>query len=104
EVSRLLRHGGLWLADRRAALGGRPPGDGRNLLVLHPGRAGARRAPPRRRQARTDPRAARTAGEAAGLALLALLLLRVRRLHRARTLAAALLHRRLRPRYHDGRP
>ena len=67
------------------------------------GRPAARGAPAQRGQARVAVGHAGAAEEHPGLALLALLLLRVRRLRGARAVAAALPDRRLRPRHHHRR-
>ena len=82
-------------------LGRRHRPDGHRLLVRDNGRSGAARAPRSRREARQRLARACAAEEHPGLALFALLLLRLRRLRRAVAVAAALYDQRLRRRHHD---
>ena len=77
----------------------RPGGDGGDLLPVRQGRPDAHATPGERRSGAEPCRATRAAQEAAGLALLALLFLRVRRLRGAGAMAAALPRQRLRPRH-----
>ena len=103
QVRRALRDGRLRLGGGGAGLGYRPGGDGGDLLPLRQRRPDAHAAPGERRSGAEPRRAARAAEEAAGLALLALLFLRVRRLRGAGAVAAALSRQRLRPRHQHRR-
>ena len=103
QVRRSLHHGCLRLEDRRQRLGDRDRAHGRRLLADDQGRPAARGAPAQRGQARVASGHAGALEEHPGVALLALLFLRVRRLRGARAVAAALPDRRLRPRHHHRR-
>ena len=103
QVPRPLHHGRLRLADGRQHLGRGHRRHGRRLLAHHQGRPAARGAAQSRPQAGAAVGHVGAAEERPGLALLALLLLRVRRLRGALAVAAALPDRRLRPRYHNRR-
>ncbi len=104
QVLRALRAGRLRLADGRAGLGGRRSRSWRVVFWFttkdDPVVDGA---PRQGRTAAQRLARARAAEEHPGLALLALLFLRLRRLRRAVAVAAALPDRRLRPRHRDRR-
>ena len=102
QVGRSHRHGGLRLASGRARVG-RGAGSDRNRVLCHDeGRPGPRPPPSLGREAGVVAGHAGAAQERPGLALLALLLLRVRRLRVTRPVAAALPYRRLRHRHRGG--
>ena len=103
QVRRALHHGGLRLEDRRQRVGDRDRAHGRRLLADDQGRPAARGAPAQRDQARVAAGHAGAVEEHPGVALLALLFLRVRRLRGARAVVAAVPDRRLRPRHHHRR-
>ncbi len=98
QVRRAVRHGRLRLGGGRADLGG---GSGRArhpVPARHQGGPRATEPSARGAQSRVDRLADRGAAQPAGLALLALLLLRLRWLRRAGALAASLHERCLRSR------
>ena len=96
QVRRSLCDGGLRLAGRRACLGDRAGDHGRHLLPVRQGRSGIGGAASIRRQGAEPHAAVRTAPESSGLALFALLFLRLRCLRGAGALDAALPDRCLR--------
>ena len=100
QIRRTVHHGGLWLEGRRQRVGDRDRAHGCRLLADDQGRSAARSAPAQRGQARVAAGHAGAVEERPGVALLALLFLRVRRLRGARAVVAALPDRSLRPRHH----
>ena len=104
QIRRAFHHGGLRLEDRRQCLGAGHRRDGASSSGW---RQRTTRSLEARRRSGTKPeplsRHARAAKERPGLALLALLFLRVRRVCGAGAVAAPLPDRRLRPRHHHRR-
>ena len=103
ETRRTRHHGGLRLEIGRADLGGSTGNHWRLVLPFHEGRSRSRAPTRDGGEARAAVGDAGAAQEHPGLALLALLFLRVRWLRRAVAVAAALPDGRLQPRHQDSR-